>query len=116
VCFDIFRYFKGSYLVRVTGMALLLAVVMLPGLFARMAYLFWKDGIFFKPATYARLLVYLFSRTGILSTTFLDFLGYFRFGYNPWDLDSRPLISAWTSRNSVALSLSTAQPVGSIQQ
>ncbi|WP_169708667.1 metal-dependent hydrolase [Trinickia terrae] len=113
VCFDIFRYFGGSYFSRVAGMVLLLALIMLPGIFARMAYLFWKDGIFFKPATYKGLFSYLFSRTGVLRTTFLDFLGYFRLGYNPWNLDSRPLISAWESRNPVASSVSAPQPASS---
>ena len=100
VCFDIFRYFNGSYFFHVIGMVILLLFVMLPGIFIRLIYLFWKDRIFFKLSSYTKLFSYLFLKNGILSTTFFDFLGYFHPKYQPWNLDSRPLIAAWKSRNS----------------
>ncbi|MGZ8339678.1 MAG: metal-dependent hydrolase [Telluria sp.] len=98
VCYDVFRYLGGRYLSLVAGMALLLCAVMLPGIALRMTYLFWKDGVLFKPRAHLGLLAYLLGRRGVLTKTARDFIHYFNPRYRPWDVDSMPLIRAWQAR------------------
>lgn len=43
----------------------------------------------------AQLIAYLFGKPGILRRIFPLWLGYFRPGFHPWDLDDRHLIDAW---------------------
>jgi predicted metal-dependent hydrolase len=98
VCYDVFRYLGGRYLAQVAGMLLLLGAVMLPGIALRMTYLFWKDGVLFKPRAHLGLLAYLMGRRGVLTKTALDFIHYFNPRFRPWDVDSLPLIRAWQAR------------------
>ena len=98
VCYDVFRYLGGRYVAQVVGMGLLLAAVMLPGIALRMTYLYWKDGLLFKPRAHFGFAAYLFGRRGVLTRTALDFLHYFNPRYRPWDVDSLPLIRAWQAR------------------
>jgi len=95
VCFDVYRYIGGGYFFQQLGMIMLLAFVMLPGIVIRLLYFFWKDSLLFKFSTFTKLCSYLFGKSGILSATFMEFLRYFKPGYQPWQLDSRSLIQSW---------------------
>lgn len=98
VCYDVYRYFKGGYLAQISGMILLLLLIMLPGIFLRLMYLFIKDKVWWHLRTYSELATYLLGRQGVLRCTFSDFFSFFNPRFRPWDVDSRPLIEAYLTQ------------------
>lgn len=97
VCHDVHRHLGGGHALRLLGM-LLLGPVALPGLLARLAYLHGRDGRLLDARVHRETLRYLLGRRGVVRKLAGDLASYLSPRYEPWRVQSQPLIEAYRSR------------------
>jgi len=87
VCFDLFKHFSGSYLIRVIAF-LYLSLDLFLKVYKRFRYLLIKDGIW--NANHKRQTIkFLLGKQGLLRLTFLRIMSYLLPSFHPWRYDDR---------------------------
>jgi len=101
VCFDVYNYMGGGWLQRCITMLFVTFFILLPSVSVRLLYLLWNDKKLFLGRTWKQIFSLLVGRDGVFRLILGEYLEYFKKNFNPWDQDSRSLISAWKKKQTV---------------
>ena len=91
VCYDVHKALNGGYFSRFIGFVIGFFLLLLPGIFARCIYLGFRSPN--KRRFFGQLLSHLVGKDGVFRVILKDFFEYFKFTYQPWDLDSRKILN-----------------------
>lgn len=95
VCFDCHRALGGGYGSRLMGFLISFFLILIPGLLSRLLYLSCKSRQALRWRYWSQLSRHLFGRVGVVRLITLDVLKFFRRAYQPWEMDSRPLLARY---------------------
>lgn len=98
VCFDVYEQTGGGYWMRVFAMFNVTWMFLLRTLFVQCMFL-WKDGKFFKLATWKSGFKFFWKKPGMIPSVWRDYKDYYRRDFHPWDHDNRELLDEWQSNH-----------------
>jgi predicted metal-dependent hydrolase len=98
VAYEVYHAAGGSYLERSIAMVVVTILFWLHVL-SHQVRLTRADGTLWAPREWAALVGFLFVRPGAMWRVIRRYLHYFRPGFHPNDIDSRPVVDAWRRRS-----------------